>query len=241
MLAARVGPESSSLTTRSCDDPRPRCLGLRPRPPRQLSRRLTGDVALRHQLAVLRRSGGRPRLRRRDRLWWVVLSQLWAGWRASLLVQPATVLAWHRQGFQLYWRWKSRRRAAGRPPIDGDIRTRIRRMARDNPTWGRRRIQAELRFLGYLEFEMDMRGSRASSCVIRPLRPACAGASPAGSPLGCLSRLDAMVGSPPWNTVTAASTAVPGGSATRTVRWPARPRARSVARSCAVRPTSRAE
>src|SRR5436853_6910326 len=108
------------------------------------------NVVLRHQLAVLQRSVGRPRLRRRDRLFWVALSQLWAGWRASLLiVQPATVLAWHRKGFQLYWRWKSRTRAAGRPRIDREIRDLLRRMARENLTWGRRRIQAELRFLGY--------------------------------------------------------------------------------------------
>jgi hypothetical protein len=72
------------------------------------------NVALRHQLDVPQRSTPRFRLRRRDRLLWVALSQLWAGWRASLLiVQPATVLAWHRQGFQLYWRWKSRRRKVG--------------------------------------------------------------------------------------------------------------------------------
>src|SRR3989441_13152141 len=108
------------------------------------------NVVLRHQLAVLQRSVGRPRLRRRDRLFWVGLSQLWAGWRARLLiVQPATVLAWHRQGFQLYWRWKSPCRSAGRPPPHLGLRTPIRRMARENPTWGRRRIQAELRFLGY--------------------------------------------------------------------------------------------
>jgi putative transposase len=115
------------------------------------------NVALRHQLAVLERSVGRPRLRRRDRLFWVVLSQLWAGWRASLvIVQPATVLAWHRQGFQLYWHLKSRRRSVGRPPLDLELRTLIRRMARENPTWGRRRIQAELRFLGYEVAELTV-------------------------------------------------------------------------------------
>jgi transposase InsO family protein len=108
------------------------------------------NVALRHQLVALQRSVGRPRLRRRDRIFWVGLSRLWAGWRSSLvIVQPATVLAWHRQAFLLYWRWKSQRCPAGRPPIDLKIRTLIRRMARENPTWGRRRIQAELRFLGY--------------------------------------------------------------------------------------------
>jgi transposase InsO family protein len=82
------------------------------------------NVVLRHQRAVLQRSVGRPRLRRRDRLFWVALSQLWAGWRASLLiVQPAIVLAWHRQRFHLYWRWKSRCRSAGRPPLDLELRT----------------------------------------------------------------------------------------------------------------------
>ena len=64
------------------------------------------NLALRHQLLVLQRSVRRPRLARRDRVLWVWLSQVWAGWRSSLvIVQPATVLAWHRQGFQLYWRW----------------------------------------------------------------------------------------------------------------------------------------
>jgi putative transposase len=95
------------------------------------------NVVLRHQLAVLQRSVSRPPLRCRDRLFWVGLSPRWAGWRASLLiVQPATVLAWHRDGFELYWRWKSRRRSAGRPPLDLELRTLIRRMARENPTWG---------------------------------------------------------------------------------------------------------
>src|SRR4029434_4742678 len=77
------------------------------------------NVALRHQLAVLQRSVGRPRLRRWDRIFWVCLSRLWANWRASLvLVRPATVVAWHRQGFRLYWRWKSRPRLPARPPTD---------------------------------------------------------------------------------------------------------------------------
>ncbi len=97
------------------------------------------NVALRHQLTVLPRSSPRPRLRRQDRILWVCLSRLGANWRSSLLiVQPATVVAWHRQGFRLYWRWKSRLRSPGRPPIDLEIRSLIRRMARENPTWGRR-------------------------------------------------------------------------------------------------------
>src|SRR5919106_944447 len=102
------------------------------------------NVVLRHQLAVLQRSVGRPRLHRWDRLVWIGLSQLWAGWRSNLvIVQPATVRAGHRKGFRLYWRWKSRGRSMGRPPLDLELRTLIRRMARENPTWGRRRIQGE--------------------------------------------------------------------------------------------------
>jgi putative transposase len=108
------------------------------------------NLALRHQLLVLQRSVGRPRLSRWDRIFWVWLSRLWAGWRTILvIVRPATVLAWHRRGFQLYWRWKSRPNPVGRPRLDAELRTLIRRMARENPTWGRRRIQAELALLGY--------------------------------------------------------------------------------------------
>jgi hypothetical protein len=81
------------------------------------------NLALRHQLAVLQRSVRRPRLSRWDRILWVWLSRVWTDWRASLvLVQPATVLAWHRQGFQIYWQWKSRRNPVGRPKLDGNIR-----------------------------------------------------------------------------------------------------------------------
>ena len=62
------------------------------------------NIALRHQLMVLQRSIPHPRLRRRDRIFWVCLSRLWANWRPSLvIVKPATVIGWHRQGFRLYW------------------------------------------------------------------------------------------------------------------------------------------
>jgi len=63
------------------------------------------NLALRQQLAVLREKVKRPRLRRRDRIFWAVLSRFWAGWRSALLiVQPDTVVRWHRQGFKLFWR-----------------------------------------------------------------------------------------------------------------------------------------
>ena len=107
------------------------------------------NLGLRHQLLVRQRSVTRPRLSRWDRVLWVWLSRLWTDWRLNLIiVQPATVLAWHRQGFQLYWRWKSRPNPVGRPKLDAEIRDLIRRMAKENPTWGRRRIRAELAVLG---------------------------------------------------------------------------------------------
>jgi putative transposase len=99
----------------------------------------------------------RPHLSRWDRILWVWLSRLWTDWRASLvIVQPATVLAWHRRGFQLYWRWRSRASSVGRPRLDPELRQLIRRMARENPTWGRRRIRAELALLGYCVAELTV-------------------------------------------------------------------------------------
>ena len=66
----------------------------------------------------------------------------WFDWRQALVVvQPATLLRWHRQGFRVFWRWKSRR---GRPPIPANLQALIRQMARDNPTWGQERIANEL-------------------------------------------------------------------------------------------------
>ncbi len=94
------------------------------------------NLALRQQIAVLQRSVKRPRLHRRDRIFWVWLSRLWRGWRSSLIVvRPETVLRWHREGFRLYWRWKSRHRC-GRPKLDAEIRVLIRRMSRDDPPLG---------------------------------------------------------------------------------------------------------
>lgn len=108
------------------------------------------NLALRQQLAVLQRSAKRPRLQRRDRLFWVWLSRLWKDWRSCLLiVKPDAVIRWHRQGFRLYWRWKGRSETPGRPKIDPGTRNLIRRMSCENPTWGAPRIQSELLLLGY--------------------------------------------------------------------------------------------
>jgi hypothetical protein len=107
------------------------------------------NLALRQQLAVLHRNASRPRLQSRDRIFWVWLSRLWIGWRSALvIVQPDTVVRWHRQGFRLHWRWISRRRRGGRPAIPREIRDLIRRMADANPLWGVPRIHGELLKLG---------------------------------------------------------------------------------------------
>jgi putative transposase len=107
-------------------------------------------IALRHQLLVLHRSAKQPRLRQTDRLFWIFLSRFWKNWRPSLvLVKPETVVAWHRQAFKAFWRWKSRPRRQGRPTVPRKIINLIRRMARDNPLWSPERIQSELALLGH--------------------------------------------------------------------------------------------
>lgn len=119
------------------------------------------NLALRHQVAVLQRSVKRPRLRQRDRILWVWLSRLWRNWRSCLvIVQPETVIRWHRQGFKLYWRWKSKPRRVGRPKIEREIRDLIRQMSRDNPTWGVPRIRDELALLGVDVSEATIRKYR---------------------------------------------------------------------------------
>jgi transposase InsO family protein len=108
------------------------------------------NVALRHQVVVLRRQvRGRVRLTNFDRLF---LVQLYC-WFPSILrvlaiVQPETVIRWHRAGFRCYWRWKSRSRG-GRPVIASDLRALIRQMSVDNPLWGAPRIHGELLKLGF--------------------------------------------------------------------------------------------
>lgn len=110
---------------------------------------LAENVALRHQLTVLQRSVKRPKLKPRDRVFWAWLSKIWPAWRSALvIVKPDTVVRWHQQGFKLYWRWLSRPCKPGRPKIPLEVRELIRRMSRDNPTWGAPRIQDELALLG---------------------------------------------------------------------------------------------
>ena len=118
------------------------------------------NLALRQQLAALKHKSKRPRLLKRDRIFWALLSRIWANWRSALLiVQPETVVRWHRRGFKLFWRWKSRSEP-GRPKIELEIQKLIRRMSRENPIWGVPRIQSELALLSHSVSEATVRKYR---------------------------------------------------------------------------------
>jgi putative transposase len=105
--------------------------------------------ALRHQLAVFQNNAPpRLRLHRCDRLLWIMLCRFWSDWRRCLhMVQPDTVLRWHRRAFAWHWTRKSRP-LPGRPEIAANIRDLIRRMRQANPLWGAPRIHGELLKLG---------------------------------------------------------------------------------------------
>jgi hypothetical protein len=106
---------------------------------------LLETLALRHQLGVLARS--HRRFRPTDRLLWLLLRWLWPRWREALvLVRPATVDRWCREGIRQCWRRGARR--PGRPRIDSSCRDLIRRMAAENFLWGAPRIHGELLKLG---------------------------------------------------------------------------------------------
>jgi putative transposase len=112
---------------------------------------LLENLALRQQLAVLKRRHPQSRFVATDRLFWLILRRLWCGWKQALiLVQPETVVRWHRAGFKVYWTWISRHRTrVGRKPISRELRDLIFRMVADNRTWGAPRIHGELKMLGF--------------------------------------------------------------------------------------------
>src|SRR6266568_8412532 len=107
------------------------------------------NLALRQQLGVLKRGKGVPRLGRKDRLFWVVLSRIWTPWRQALhIVNGDTVVGWQRKGFRIYWARISQRNSGGRPQASSEVRALIKRMAAPNPYWGAPRIHGELLKLG---------------------------------------------------------------------------------------------
>src|SRR6266853_1658075 len=99
------------------------------------------NVALRQQLSVLRRTVTRPPLRTRDRLFWVLLAKAWRDWRTALIVvQPDTVVRWHRQWLRRRWTQRSTPTRPGRPSTNATIRMLIEQMGAANPLWGAPRI-----------------------------------------------------------------------------------------------------
>src|ERR1700686_1068227 len=144
-------------------------LALVASPFKSKSRLEAENAVLRRQLIVLRRKmRGRVRLTNNDRWFFIQLYR----WFPSILkvltiVQPETLVRWHRAGFRRYWRWKSRP-GGGRPQIDADLRALIRRMSMENPLWGAPRIHGELLKLGFevaqssvAEYMVKRRGPRS--------------------------------------------------------------------------------
>ncbi|MFL6451311.1 MAG: hypothetical protein ACJ746_27075 [Bryobacteraceae bacterium] len=109
----------------------------------------------------------RPKLSTTDRILWVWLSSVWSEWRSSVfIVKAATVIAWHRKGFRLFWTWKVRHGKPGRPMVPREARELIRIMSRENPIWGAPRIHGELLKLG-----IDIGETSVSKYMVRRRRP----------------------------------------------------------------------
>ena len=110
-------------------------------------------LAAESQLAVLKhriqeRKDPRPQFFPAFRFLWALLYRFWPDWRkAAHIMQPSTVVKWHRRGFRLFWRWKSRKR--GRPPVDKEMRLLIRQLSSENRLWTAVRIHDHLVLLGF--------------------------------------------------------------------------------------------
>ena len=131
------------------------------------SRLALENIALRQQIVVLRRSVKRAKIEDSDRVFWILMRRLLDSWRETLLiVQPETVIKWHRKGWRYFWRRKSLLGNPGRPKIDPDVIELIRRMSRDNATWGAPRIQSELALLGH-----DVAESTVAKYMVRHSKP----------------------------------------------------------------------
>jgi putative transposase len=140
------------------------CLGLRSR-----SSLAAENLFLRKQLAFYQERKVKPRRADNPTRLTLVLLSRWFDWRDALVVvRPKTLVAWHRKGFRLFWRWKSE---AGRRPIPLELQHLIRKMARDNPSWGEERIANEL---------LLKLGLRVSPRTIRKYMPRLPAAPPGG-------------------------------------------------------------
>ena len=125
------------------------------------------NLALRQQVAMLQQSVKRPRVSTVDRAFWIFFYRYVDGWRNTLhALHPDTVVRWHRRGFRLYWRWKSRRPRQGRPQIDKALRKLIRKMQATNMGWGAPRIHGELLKLG-----IEISQATVSKYMLHPKKP----------------------------------------------------------------------
>src|SRR5215469_8170788 len=99
---------------------------------------LLENLALRQQLAALKRKHPRPRIGAVDKIFWVFARRFWGAWKQSLvLVTPETVVRWYRAGFRLYWRLISKvKKQVGRHSLSKEVRDVIFRIVAENPTWG---------------------------------------------------------------------------------------------------------
>jgi len=106
------------------------------------------NLMLRQQLNVYKRKNKRPKLENIDRIILVWISRIFSKWKSALVVvKVSTLIGWHKKGFKLYWKRKSRR--VGRPNIDWPLIKLIRKMQKENPIWSAQRIQGELSKLGF--------------------------------------------------------------------------------------------
>ena len=105
------------------------------------------NLMFRQQLNIYKRKNKRPKLENTDRIILVWISRIFSKWKSALVVaKVSTLVGWHKKGFKLYWKHKSRR--VGRPNIDWELIKLIRRMQKENPIWTAQRIQGELVKLG---------------------------------------------------------------------------------------------
>src|SRR5207302_5371127 len=115
---------------------------------RSKSELVAENALLRQQLLILRRQVKRPACTKTDRMLLLLLARVVRTWKhALLIVQPETLLRWHRQGFRLFWKYKSRA-GSPQPKISKATVALIKEMARDNRLWGAERIRGELLKLG---------------------------------------------------------------------------------------------
>ena len=144
----RHSVERLNTFVRVATRPGPAVVGLLCDLPRSREQLIAENALLRQQLIVAARTIGRPAFAPSDRTLLVLLARVVPRWRdAVLLVKPETLLRWHREGFRLFWRWKTRHKVAI-PKVSSDTIVLIRTMAADNRLWGAERIRGELLKLG---------------------------------------------------------------------------------------------